>query len=301
MHIILGYSADPLCEAVLSGLTKRGHKARILETIFSPPHVLDFRIGIDGTLTQPLRSLRLSRYPKGDVESVLVRSTGYVDPTGWRSADHAYVQSENQAALLAWLTALDCPVVNRVGAELWYRPRNPLAYWLPRLARVGLSVPSIRISTNPEASRAFRRELEATAVAGAVCGSLTQPDSRLVGPADWRGIEKLQALTPVYLIEPHRMPCSVCIVGKKAIWNKSPGKTLAAMTEQLVRFADIAGLDLVELVVGRVNRGWAVVDVDPVPQLFHFGSHAQTRIVSALVDLLQGAPTDRSPELEAMP
>ncbi len=300
MHIIIGHSADPLCGAVLSGMAKCGFKARILELAISDSQKLDLRIDVHGDVRVPEATLRLDEADK-DVESVLVRSTGFLDPAGWSASDHAYVQSENQAALLAWLTALDCPVVNRVGADLWYRPQTPLAYWLPRLARAGLTVPSIRITTDPAAARAFRRELEADALPGAVCVSFVQGQSWLVGPTDWAGIEKLQALAPVCLIEPHQTPRSVCIVGGEVIWDIPPGKTLARLTASLERFARIVGLDFVELVLGRVGKGWAVVNVDPLPQLLHFETRTQTRIVAALIDLLQGTVARNAVELEVAP
>lgn len=295
MHMILGHSADPLCGAVLAEFTAIGHDARILELTFADRQEFDLRIGTDGNVSQPRAALRLSADPDEHVDSVLVRSAGLLDPAGWSPADHAYVQSEIQAAILAWLTALDCPVVNRLGADLWYRPRNPLAYWLPRLELARLTVPEMRISTDPKAARQFRMDMEADGLPGAVCASLVRAESWLVGPTDWPGVEKLQALAPIYLVEPHRKPRSACIVGGEVIWDRRPEKALARMAGNLIRFAEIAALDFVEIVLGRVRRGWAVVDVEPVPQLFHFDGHAQARIISALIDLLQGksarAPT----------
>ena len=206
-----------------------------------------------------------------DVESLFLRASGGLDPAGWNPTDHAYVQAETQATLLAWLTALDCPVVNRVGADLWYRSRNPLLYWQPLLRRAGLAVPAIVVTTEPDAAQSFRRDLEADEVPGAVCTSLVRSESWLIGPAEWAGVAALQKYAPACLVEPHHAPRPVCIVGCEVIWDGAPTPLEATLEGPLRRFAAMASLDLVEVTLGRVSRGWAVVDVDPLPQLLHFG------------------------------
>ncbi len=300
MHLILGHSSDSFCGAVLSRLTAFGLTAGIVDAIFAPATRIDLRIGPDGKTVRPRAAITLRNINPSDVESLFLRASGAIDPAGWNPNDHAYVQAETQAALLAWLTALDCPVVNRIGADLWYRPRNPLLYWLPLLRRAGLTVPEIVVTSDPEAAERFRRNLEADEVPGAVCSSLVRSQGWLVGPAEWAGVAALQNYAPVCLVEPHHTPRTVCIVGCKVIWDGAPTPLEATLDGPLRRFAEMAGLDLVEVTLGRVRRGWAVADVDPLPQLLHFAKRTQSQIVDAVTDLLQDTPS-RTVDLAEVP
>ena len=119
------------------------------------PHVIDVRnIGLMAAVELEPRpgkpgARAYEAFLKCFEAGVLVRSTGWLDPTGWAPADHAYMQSETQAALLACLTGLSCPVINRASASLWYRPRNPLLGWLPLLRRCGLPAPETILTDDP--------------------------------------------------------------------------------------------------------------------------------------------------------
>ena len=110
MHLILGHRQDACCAGVLARLEARGLPARLIATPLESPARFAWRLDIDGL------------GPSITVDSMLVRSTCWVDPEGWEPADHAYMQSEIQATLLAWLAGLHCPMVDRSSAALWYRP-----------------------------------------------------------------------------------------------------------------------------------------------------------------------------------
>src|SRR5437764_172377 len=61
------------------------------------------------------------------LRGVLVRGRSEpISSDGWEPGDLAYIREEIQAALLAWLQSLPCPVINRFTADLWFRPQRSL-------------------------------------------------------------------------------------------------------------------------------------------------------------------------------
>lgn len=298
MHLILGHRSDPCCSGVEAGLRERGLPVRLVDMPFAPPALFSLRIESDGT---PLRARGALKFDDTDseVESVLVRASGRLDRAGWDTADHAYMQAEVQAVLLAWLAALDCPVINRAAAEIWYRPRNPLLYWVPLLRRCGLPAPETVMTDDPNTAREFRCRLEADHMPGAACASLLREGTWLVRDDDWAGVAALQARAPVCLMEPHHGAHSACVVGGQVIWDGQPELVLADLAPSMIRFAKAAQLDFLELALARVRRGWAVVHIDPLPRLEHFGASAQSLILETLVGLLTGSAR-QAPELLAV-
>lgn len=80
--------------------------------------------------------------------------------------DRAYVAQEMSAFLLAWLSSLPCPVINRPSASsltgvAWRREQ-----WLHRAALVGLPVVPFRRTPDASAGRAPPRPAIRTAVVG---------------------------------------------------------------------------------------------------------------------------------------
>jgi hypothetical protein len=287
MHLVLGHSHDACCVDVVSRLRTRGARARLVPAPLEPPGRLVWRLDANGLAT----SLAFDDGPAEEIESVFVRSTGWLDPSGWEPADHAYMQSETHAALLAYLAGLPCPVINRASAALWYRPRNAFLGWLPLLRRCALPAPEMVLTDDPVVARDFGRRLEATGVPGVVCTSLTQQSAWLVGPADWDGLAAVQARTPVCLSEPHGQALGACIVGSTVIWNGRPDRSAAAFEPRLLRLATEAGLDFLEVAVAPVRGGTVVVLVEPLPQLEHFGPSARSKILDSLIGLLTVEPT----------
>ncbi len=287
MHLILGHLHDACCSGVLARLRARGLRARFCPAPLAPPARLVWRLDVNGLTTR----LALDDGPAEEIDSVLVRSTGWLDPAGWEPADHAYMQSETQAALLAWLAGLSCPVINRLSAALWYRPLNPLLAWLPLLRRCGLPAPETIVTDDPDEARAFGRRLEAAGVPGAVCASLTRCAAWLVGPADWEGLAAVQARMPVCLTEPHGRTRAACVVARTVIWDGQPDSAEAALEPRFLHLAAVAGLDFLEVATAPVRHGPAVVLVEPLPRLEHFGPPARAGILNALTSLLTAGPT----------
>lgn len=287
MHLVLGHPDDLCCSALAERLAARGLAVRLIASPFEAPSRLSLHIDSDGRTST---ALTLGEGPAEPVESVFVRSRGTLDPAGWEPADYAYMQAESQATMLAWLSALDCPVINRLNAELWYRPRTSLLHWLALLRGCGLRLPETIVSDSVEALAAFRGRLEAGEVPGAVFKSLARDGAWLVGPDEWSGVGALQAHGPVCLAEPHGPVRLLCIVGRQIVWAGEPSPAERALSGVLLRFARAAGLAFVEIALGEVRTGPAVVHVDPLPKLEHFERAAQRRIVDALAEVLAGQP-----------
>lgn len=209
MHLVLGHPEDSCCAGVLAKLQERGLPVRLLPDLLAPPARLAWRLddaGLDSRLA-------LDGLSPETISSVLVRDAGWLDPAGWDPADHAYMQAKTQAALLAWLAGLLCPVINRACAPLWYRPRMPLLAWRPLLRRAGLPTPE---TNDPARARYFGRRLKADGAGGEVFTPLTGDGAWLVTDSDWSGLSTLQELAPVCLTEPHGQAQSACVVGDRS-------------------------------------------------------------------------------------
>ena len=284
MYLLLGHRDDPCCAGVLARLEGRGLLARIVSGPLDPPARLTWRLDDAGLVS---RLSWLGVPPDAEIAGVLVRGVGWLDPAGWAPADHAYMQAEVQAATLAWLAGLRCPVINRADAALWYRARPPLLGWRSLLLRSGLAVADVVVSNDPDEARAFGVRLAASGLPGAIYTPLTgEAGYPVAGEDDWRGLAALQAEMPVCLTEPHGPATSACVVGGRTFWDGDPGNEARALDPALQRFVAAAGLAFVEITVAPIRLGLGVVGVNPLPDLAHFGADAREHILDAIVDLL---------------
>ena len=199
---------------------------------------------------------------------MLVRTTGWIDPTGWQPDDLAYMQLETQAALLAWLWSLACPVVNRYPSAVWYHAQLPLLFWQRPLRLCGLPVLETLVTNVEQEARLFGRRLAQEGVPGAVYGPLTSAVRYLVsGDDDWSSLTAMQSYTPVCLAYPHGAARSVCVVGEQVVWEGEPSPEMALLEPALRRFATAAGLAFVELALASTSQGICVIAVEPHPSL----------------------------------
>jgi hypothetical protein len=216
-----------------------------------------------------------------------VRSTGWIDPIGWQPDDLAYMQAETQAALLAWLWSLACPVVNRYPSAIWYRPQVPLLSWQRLLRRCGLPTMETLVTNVEQEARAFGQRLALEGVAGAVYGPLTSDVRYLVtSDEDWSGLAAMQRCAPICLAYPYGAAQLVCVVGEQVVWEGEPSQETAHLEMALRRFATAAGLTLVELAFAPTSEGICVIAVEPHPHFEHFGEAARQQIVDGIVHLL---------------
>jgi len=222
-----------------------------------------------------------------EITGVFVRSAAWIDPIGWQPDDLAYMQSETQAALLAWLWSLACPVVNRYPAAIWYRPKTPLLNWQRLLRRCGLPTLETLVTNVEDEAAAFGKRLALEGVAGAVYGPLNSDLRYLVTDEDdWNGLAAMQQRTPVCLTYPHGAAQFVCIAGEQAVWEGEPRSEITELEPALQCFASAAGLNFVEFALASTSQGTSVIAVEPYPYFEHFGEAARRKIVEGIVQFL---------------
>lgn len=222
-----------------------------------------------------------------DITGVFVRSAAWIDPTGWQPDDLAYMQAETQAALLAWLWSLPCPVVNRYPSAIWYRPKAPLLNWQRLLRSCGLPTLETLVTNVEDEAAAFGKRLALEGVAGAVYGPLNSDLRYLVTDHDdWSGLAAMQQRTPVCLTYPHGAAQFVCIAGEQAVWEGEPQSEFRELESALRCFASAAGLNFVEFALASTSQGNSVIGVEPYPYFEHFGDAARQKIVEGIVQFL---------------
>jgi hypothetical protein len=283
VYLLLGSLEDLCCFGVQAALEARGYPTRIVSNPFAHPSRFVWRLTNEESNSQ----LVLDQEPPlsdENITGVLVRRSGWIDPDGWQTEDLAYMQMETQAALLAWLWSLPCPVVNRYSAGLWYETHlHPLS-WNRLLRRCGLTTPETLITNIEDESRVFGRHL---AEGGVVYGPLSREVRYLITDnKDWNGLAAMQRCTPVCLTYPHEAAQFVCVVGQETVWEGEPPREAAQLEPALHSFADAAGLAFVQLALARTSRGICVIRVEPHPYLENFSDRAQQQIVDELVNLL---------------
>jgi hypothetical protein len=282
MYLLLGHATDPCCTGVAARLETRGLRARIVDAPLAPPAMLTWRLDVTGVTSRLANDA-----PNRAIAGVLVRDTAWLDPAGWDKDDHAYMQAELRAVMLAWLAGLACPVINPPSAALWYRAAAPLLSWRPLLRRSGLPLPEVVITNDPSEATAFRHRLAESGVNGAVYSPMTGAGRYLLDGDDaWDRIATVQHKTTVCLTEPHGATSLACVVGDDVIWNGAVSPDARALEPAIRRFAAAAGLTFVEIALAPVRRGLAVVLVDPRPRLEQFDESSRQMILDALVTLL---------------
>src|SRR5215831_6078038 len=101
MYLLLGHATDPCCAGVAARLHARGLDTRIVDAPLASPAKLTWRLEASG-----VTSRLSSELTDAAIAGVLVRDPAWLDPAGWDKEDHAYMQAELRAVLLAWLAAL---------------------------------------------------------------------------------------------------------------------------------------------------------------------------------------------------
>jgi hypothetical protein len=295
---LLGDPQDPCCLSVRNALEARNYPTSIVANPLMRPWCFEWRLDNEQSVSQLVWGEE-PPIPDDRIIGVLVRSSGWIDPIGWEPADLAYMQAETQAALLAWIWSLACPVVNRYPSEIWYRPQAPLLSWLTLMRHCGLPTLETVVTNVEQEARAFGRRLAAEGVTGAVYGPLTSEVRYLVtNEEDWNGLAALQRVTPVCLAVPHGKVQLVCVVGEHVVWEGEPCPETILLEPALRRFAAVAGLAFVELALAPTSEGMCVVAVEPHPRFEHFGDASRQQIVEKIVCLLT-AEVDAS--LESVP
>lgn len=285
MHLLLGHPDDLCCAGVFAQLEARGLAVRVVPAPLAPPARLTWHLDSAGVTSSLYPDI-----PDTAIGGVLVRDIGLLDPQGWEPADHAYMQAELSAVILAWLASLSCPVINPPDPSRWYGAGASIFAWRRLLHDAGLLFPEVVVTSDPDAARAFRCRLVRDGVAGAVYVPLTGAAGYLLGDDEaWERVDSLQKRTPVCLTEPHGSVTLACVVGDEVIWNGPLPPKTAELELALLRFAVAARLTFVEIGLSPVRGGLAAVLVEPKPRLEHFTQNAREQILDAIVALLAPA------------
>lgn len=285
MHLVLGEPHDPLSAGVRDALVARHCPVRLMPSpIFGP---LRFAWRLDASSSRSTLTFDDGlELPAEDIAGVFVGSVTGPDPAGWETPDLLYMYSEAHAAVLAWLWGLDCPVVNRADARTWYQPNPPLLSWRRRLLDAGLPTMDALLTNVPEEARTFARRGATSGIDAVVFGPLTNQTGYIVAKdEEWDGITSLQRRMPVTLTHPHGAAYFACVVGDDVVWDPSAPPETRAFEPGLRAFAAGLGLTMLEVDFAPVAGGLAVINVDPRPQLHHFGDGA-VGIVEAIADVL---------------
>ena len=228
VHLLLGYLDDPFCLGVRKALQARDFVTLTIANPFANPSRLSWQFDSERSASC-LTSDDEQLIHDDQIAGVFVRNMGWIDPEGWTAADLAYVHSEAQAALLAWLWSLPCPVVNRFPPAMWYRPQAPLLSWQPLLRRRALPALEMLVTNVDREARDFGQRLALEGAAGAVYGPLNS-DARylLTEERDWNGLAALEDCAPVCLTYPHGPVQFVCVVGDRVVWEGEPSREATA-------------------------------------------------------------------------
>jgi hypothetical protein len=292
VHLILGHVDDPFCVDVSKALQSRKLITHAIANPLAHPSCFSWRFDSDRSASR-VASDDVPLVHDDQIAGVFVRNIGWIDPEGWTTADLTYVHSEAQAALLAWLWSLPCPVVNRFPPAMWYRPQAPLLFWQPLLRRCALPALEMLVTNVDQEARDFRQRLTLEGAACAVYGPLTS-DARylLTDERDWNGLAALEDCAPVCLTYPHGPVQFVCVAGEMVVWEGEPSREAAFLEPPLRNFAKSVGLSVVELAVASTARGLRVIAVDCDPDLRHFGDASRRTIVDGVADLLTAERND---------
>ena len=131
-----------------------------------------------------------------EITGVLTRLAG-VDPAELDHVapeDSAYVASEMTAFLLAWLSTLECPILNRPEPECLCGPAWRAERWLRFAAGLGIPVQSVSRDSRNDSSSGFEPSSAGVTVVGEQCFGFV--DSSLANHA-----RRLAAAAGVGLLE----------------------------------------------------------------------------------------------------
>jgi len=290
MYLLLNDGVDPLCDAVRAALEREGRHVRVIGNPLLGPSAFAWRFDTDNSESRLTWDDGKS-LPDREVEGVLVRASAKLAAEGWDPADLAYMRKETDAALLAWLWSLDCLVINRYPAALWYRANLPLPCWLSLLERNGLRGLPWLISNVEEETRAFAAKVDKRTVYAPLTAEARYP---LDTDDLWKGIAAMQRLGPVCLTQALANSQLACVVGRRIVWDGVAPGSAYELESALIRFSTAARLPFVEITVASGEGGSFVAAVDPRPCFEHFDETAQTRMVSGLVELFTKEPAGAS-------
>ncbi len=275
MYLVLGRSCHRIANLVLGNLLSRGKSVFLSSDRLSEAGPLTCCFGGD-------RFVSLKR-SGSKIDGVFVCT----DATEIWKADHSekgdWVRHETAAALLAWITAAQCKVINRYPAIFWYIPNLPLVFWSDLLneARL-LPVNSIVTNMPVDLRRCASMVVKKFSYAPLSSGSKYPIDTS----SNWQDIQRLRQIAPIHLMESTAVARRVCVVGSKCFINESDIALPDRLKSRLLYFSALAKLPLIEFEVHFEKREPRIASIDAFPKLGWFDHPTRLEISSAIVDLL---------------
>lgn len=235
---------------------------------------------------------------------------GRIPPPALSAPQAQELQLEADAALMAALDALPCPVVNRLGGGM---SNNSKPYQLLLIARAGLRVPATLVTNDPSAAQAFLAE-HGEVIYKSISG--VRSVVRRLGPDQQarlgllrNGPAQFQALVRGCDVRVHTVGDRLFAtrIRSDAIdyrYARREGREVEmepielppAIAAACLRVAaDLgllhAGIDLKETPDG----GWCCFEVNPCPGFIYFERHTGQPISLALAEFLHAGGRPRDP------
>ena len=289
MYLVIGHDSDPLSQGVATALRDHGHEVALTPEPLSAAGTFTWALETHRSESQ-IRGLSGHGIPSDELQGVLVRALGGpLTRDGWAAEDFAYVQAEVHALLLAWLWSLPCRVVNRMSADLWFRPQRAYPEWHPLLVRCGLPAPAAQITNLLDAARTFAAASDGVMTYAPLTSAARYP---VATDHDWEELGKVMAVVPVCLVE----PCSdaahyACLIGNEVVWDgrADPGAAEREVFQHgLRRLAAMLRLDFVQIEVRAGHTGLCCTGVDFYPHLASYAPQRQEALIAGVVAVLEG-------------
>lgn len=287
MYLIIGDPTDRCCDRVEAALQRRGHQVRRhIDPLTAPAEFV-------WTLDSAVSDSRLSWLDGNSIDSADLRGVfvrGFGGPARadeWTADGFAYASAEGRAALVAWLSELQCPVLNRVQPASWFRPQRWYPEWHSVFAKACLPAPNLLVTTSEHVAKRF-----CDAHKGRVRYAPLTSQTRFVieSSAERLALRKVMATMPVCLLPAYVSTSTwVTAIGGRAIWNEHSGFTpaeQASVQAGMTRTALNLGLDTMQFEVVRGRRGPECLSAQTVPHFDYMDSAAQDAYVEAVMERL---------------
>jgi hypothetical protein len=285
MYLIIGSEHDSFAHAVRTALERRHHRVVVDPNPFGDAARLRWQF----TSTHSTASYSCGNSGRDERENALqgvfVRHfSGIQDGGDWTVDDLSYMRSESMAAVLAWLHALDCPVVGRVSDDGWYRPTRPLPEWVGVLADCELPTPRV-VVTNVATPARHEHDWNGRAIYQPLTSARTYP----IEGESWTELAKVMEHVPVCLTEKSdNGPHVVTFACGAVFWSEpiAPSLDRDRFESGVRRVADRLQADFIQLSYVRSEDGPTFTAVHVAPFVDRHSEVDQQAMADRIAEVL---------------
>ncbi|HEX4270740.1 MAG TPA: hypothetical protein VHZ32_05115 [Rhizomicrobium sp.] len=212
------------------------------------------------------------RVALNEISGVLVRALPVVTGLSYKETDDEYLLMEWNAALLGFLKALPCPVINRPRPGRHFR-QPLLTAFAPALEKAGFLLPDLLVTASPQEARDFLR-VNPTAMMVPPDGESRRLESGVAPP-----------LPSCLIAVPDGAHWNVIIVGQQVFCTQP--------LSQLLSRSCVAAMQALELgfaalsVISNSGGDW-LIELDERPRIESLPSSVRSPAIDALAALLKG-------------